>query len=332
MEITRIAIVGTGLMGRLFARLVAELPNAVLVGVADSAVGVADSVGDEYGVPAFLSAHALLAQVSCDAVIVATDEDEHLEPAREAARAGKAILLEKPMATSAADAREILREVHEAATPLMVAHCVRFDPRYAGARAAIRSGELGNLAHVTARRNAPLTSAQRIAGRCSATMYLGVHDIDFMLWATGAQVTQVHAVGHQQVLKDLGVQDTILSLLKFDDGTIGSLETCWVGPRVSWQFEAVGAKGSVHIVSPELGSARYGSSTIQPSNPLYSFEPLPSGETHNVYRAELSHFLRSVVNKAPFVVQPVEAFAAVAVAEAIDRSVRTGQPESPERP
>jgi predicted dehydrogenase len=271
-----------------------------------------------------------LREVDVDAVIVATDEGQHVEPVRKAAQAGKAILLEKPLATSVADARAILEQVTNTGVPLMVAHCVRFDPRYAEARAAIQSGDLGRTVHLAARRNGPLPVGQRIAGRCSVSMFLGVHDIDFLLWATGRRVTQVYALGRQLLLEEYGVHDSIVSVLKFDDDTIATLETSWVASVPSWFFEAVGTRGMVQITTPEFGSIKYAGEGMQFARPLYGFEPLPSGHTLNVYQAELMHFLECVAEGRPFIVQPEEALMAVAVAEAIDRSVASGQVETPE--
>lgn len=318
-------------MGQLFARLLTELPNAELCGVADVVLEKANLVGERYGVPTFSSAHGLLSKVDADAVIIATDDTQHVEPVREAAHAGKPILLEKPLATSVADARVILKEVSDAGVPLMVAHCVRFDPRYAEARAAIRNGHLGEIVHLAAQRNAPLPVGQRIAGRCSLSMFLGVHDIDFMLWVMSRNVAQVYAVGRQLLLEGLGVFDSILSVLKFDDGAIATLETSWITSLPSWRFEAVGTQGALQINTPELGSVMYGSEGIQFARPLYAFEPLPSGQTLNVYQAELMHFLKCLAEDQPFMIQPEEALMAVAVAESIDRSVVSGQPETPEK-
>jgi len=330
MDVMRVAVVGTGVMGQLFARLLTELPNAHLCGVADKILEKATLVGEEYRVPAFSNAHDLLEQVDVDAVVIATAEGQHLEPVREVAQAGKPILLEKPLAASSAQAHKIVHIVADANVPLMVAHCVRFDPRYAAARAAIRDGDLGELVHLAARRNGLLSGAQRIAGRCSVSMFLGVHDIDFMLWATGRRVTQVYAMGHRRLLKEIRVDDSIVSVLKFDDGTIATLETSWIASVPSWQFEAVGTRGVLHIATPELGTVRHGIGGSQAANPLYSFDPLPDGQTFNVYQAELMHFLKCIVTGQSFIVQPEEALRAVSVAEAIDRSVASGQAEIPE--
>lgn len=330
MDVMRVAVVGTGVMGRLFARLLTELPNARLCGVADIILEKASSIGEAYEVPAFSNTHDLLEHVDADAVVIATSEDEHLEPVYEVAQAGKPILLEKPLAASSAQAHQIVQVVTETNVPLMVAHCLRFDPRYAAARAAIRDGDVGELVHLAARRNGGMTGAQRNAGRCTVSMYLGVHDIDFMLWATGKRITQVYALGHQRLLEEFGVQDSIVSVLKFEDGTIATLETSWIASVPSWQFEAVGTKGVLHIAAPELGTVHHGVSGFQAANPLYSFEPLPGGQTLNVYQVELMHFLECLAKGQAFIVQPEEALMAVSVAEAIDRSVASGQAETPE--
>ena len=330
MDVMRVAVVGTGMMGRLFARLLTELPNARLCGLANRTLGKAEAVGERYGVPSFSTADDLLDRVDVDAVIIATDDDEHLEPVRAAARAGKPILLEKPLAASVDEGREILRIVADANVPLMVAQCVRFDPRYAAARAAIRNGDLGQLEYITARRNAPLRAGRRIAGRCSVSVFLAVHDVDFMLWATGRRITQVYALGRQQLLGEFGVQDSIISLLKFDDGTIANLETSWVSPSLTFYFEAMGTEGAVQIASPEIGAVQVGAEGTRFANPLYSFDPLPGGQTLNVYQVELMHFLECIGKGLPFIVQPEEALMAVSVAEAIDRSVASGQVEIPE--
>jgi len=329
METVRAGVVGVGAMGQLFARLLAELPNARLCGVADLSVERAETIGRKFGVPAFPGAEDLLNEIDVDAVVIATADDQHVAPVRVAAQAGKPIFLEKPLATTVTDGRIILQEVADANVPLMVGHCVRFDPRYAAARTAIRDGRLGQLVHLAARRNARLVANRHVFGRCSVSMFLGVHDIDYMLWATGGYVSQVRAVGQRQLLEGTDTFASILSLLTFDDGTIATLETCWAAPLPLWGFEAVGTDGMINITSPETGSTFYSIDGVQSVNPLYSSEPIVEGQTLNVYQAELMHFLGCVAQNRPPVIQPQEALMAVAVAEAIDRSVLSGQPEIP---
>jgi UDP-N-acetylglucosamine 3-dehydrogenase len=330
VETVRVGVVGVGAMGQLFARLLTELPNARVCGVADRLVERAETIGRRFKVPAFPSVEDLLDEIDVDSVIIATADDQHVGPVSAAARAGKSILLEKPLATTVADGRMILKAVTKAGVPLMVGHCVRFDPRYAATKTAIGDGKLGQLIHLTARRTSRLVAHRHIFGRCSVSMFLGVHDLDYMLWATGRGVKKVCAVGHRQTLEGVDTHASVLSLLEFDDGTIGTLETCWAAPLPSWQFQAVGTKGMVTITSPEDSSMLYSLEGLRVYNPLYSADPVAEGQTLNVYQAELMHFLHCVAHERPFIVQPQEALVAVAVAEAIDRSVASGQAEVPE--
>lgn len=331
MESISVGVVGLGVMGQLFARLLTELPNARLAGVADLNLDKSNTIGQKYGVPAFANVDDLLDE-TIDAVIITTDEGEHLEPIRSAAQAGKSIFVEKPLATTVFEGQAILQAVAEANVPLMVGHCVRFDPRYAAARTAISRREFGDLVHLTARRNVPQSSPRRLDGRCSVSMFLGIHDIDFLLWVTGQTVTHVYALGRKHLLKDIRVQDSILSVLKFEDGLIASLETSWVSQLLSFKFEAVGANSTLIISTPESGTVQYGIDGSRFANPLYDFTPLAGGnQTFNVYQAELMHFLTCLAEDRPFIIQPEEALQAVAVAEAIDRSVDSGRTEIPEK-
>jgi predicted dehydrogenase len=300
----RVAVVGVGAMGQLFARLLTELPNARLCGVADVLVERAEKAGDQFQVPSFANIEDLLGGTNPDAVVIASADDQHVGPVRAAARANKAIFLEKPLASSVADGRAILTELAETGVRLMVAHCVRFDPRYAMARRAIQAGQLGQLLHLSTRRVSRLAASRHIFGRCSLSKFLSVHDIDYLLWATGQPVTEVHAVAHRQRLDGVEVDASVLALLTFADGTIAALETCWAAPIPSWHFEAVGSDGLISINSPEAGSMLYSRDAAQFFNAFYSSVPVVEGQTLNVYQAELMHFLTCVSQDRPFVVQP----------------------------
>jgi predicted dehydrogenase len=330
MEPIRVGVIGIGVMGKLYSRIVSELPYTELCGVADIHFDKAEETAKRYDARAFRDSRELIRETSPDAVIISTPEDQHVEPVRHAAQTGIPIFLEKPIGITIQDGMKILQEVHDANISLMVGHTLRFDPRYTSARDAIQKGKLGSIVHMAARRNGSIAGATRIAGRCSVTMFLGIHDIDFMLWTLGRRVAQVFSYGKMEKLNSYGVHDSIVSLLKFEDDTSAILETSWVAPVMFWQFEAVGTEGILQISTPELETAAYTREGMQFSFPLYQFEPLPSGQIWNLYQAQLSHFFDCIINDKPFIIQPEEALEAVAVAEAIDRSINSGKPEVPE--
>jgi predicted dehydrogenase len=330
MEILHVGIVGSGVMGALFARLVTELPHTRVAGAVDVNLERAEALGREHDALAFRDTHGLLEEVPVDAVIVATGEDEHLEPVRAVAQAGKPVLVEKPLASSVAEGKAIIREVTDADVPLMVAHCVRFDRRYASARSSIQAGEIGEVIQMSAWRKSPLAAGQRLAGRCPLSMFLGVHDIDFMLWAIGREVKHVFAAGQQGLLKEFGVYDSVVSVLVFDNGALATLELSWAASTLLWQFSALGTKGTTLVITPELSSITHTPEAYRSPVTLYDFNPLRGGQTPSVYKTELMHFFDCISSDRPFLVQPTEALRAVSVAEAIDRSLESGKVEAPE--
>ena len=124
-----VGVIGVGLMGSLFARLATQLPNTKLMGVADLDRNRAIQVGEALAVPAYTNYHDLLAMHQVDAVVVATPDSLHLEPALAVAQAGKHLLIEKPLATTREDGQQIINACKNAGVTLMVAHVLRFDPK-----------------------------------------------------------------------------------------------------------------------------------------------------------------------------------------------------------
>ncbi|MFZ2016792.1 MAG: Gfo/Idh/MocA family oxidoreductase, partial [Nocardioides sp.] len=99
----RIAVIGTGRIGGLHARLLArEVPGAALAAVADAVPGVAERVGDELGAPA-TSIDGALSAPEVDAVAICTSTETHVDLVVRAAEAGKAVFCEKPVSLDVAE-------------------------------------------------------------------------------------------------------------------------------------------------------------------------------------------------------------------------------------
>ncbi|MGE5140244.1 MAG: Gfo/Idh/MocA family protein, partial [Rudaea sp.] len=176
------AVVGAGFMGGLLARVASDLPNTYCAGAADvdesrSAALTAQCGGRPYG-----DFRALLANERPDAVLIATPENLHCEPALAAAAQGCHVYLEKPIATSLSDTDTIIAACRSANVKLMVGYILRFDASYAMIESAVRSGSVGPLLSIYARRIATIAEARRLGGRIGPITYIGVHDFDQMLW------------------------------------------------------------------------------------------------------------------------------------------------------
>jgi len=325
-----IGVIAVGRMGTLFARLLAQLPQARLVGVADVDFERAQAVATATGTVALEDYQQLLALEGLEAVVIAMPDHLHHAPAMAAIEAGKQILIEKPLATDVVQGEEIVAAARDAGVCLMVAHCLRFDPRYIRARNAVREGAIGEVVNCYARRNIYFDEGRKIAQRTSLPFYLGVHDIDVLHWITGSRVVKVRAYGSRRLMEDLGVDDAVQSLLEFDDGSIACVEQAWVfprnsGPRRSPVLEIVGTAGFIHVNPFEAGLSIHQAGETSYPDSTYMFDPVVHGRVVGVYEAQIAHFLQCVTGRQEPVITPQEALEAVKVAAAIERSLAEGK-------
>jgi len=319
-------VIGVGRMGALFARLLTQLPQANLLGVADVDSERAQAVAAATGTTPFTDYQELLALEGLEAVVITTPDQLHHAPAMAALDAGKHILMEKPLTMDVAEGEEIVAAAREAGLCLMVAHCLRFDPRYIQAHNAVREGAIGEVVTCYARRNIYFDEGRKIAQRTSLPFYLGVHDIDILHWITGNRVVKVRAYGSRRLMEDLGMDDAVQSLLEFHDGSIGCVEQAWVfprnsGPRQSPVLEIVGTAGFIHVNPYQVGVSIHQAGEASYPDSTYMFDPLVHGRVVGVYEAEAVHFLECVTTGQEPVITPREALEAVRVAAAIERSL-----------
>lgn len=327
------AVVGLGMMGERHARIWAELPQMRLVALYDVVPGKAAQVAGQLGLPAdVLCAASLQEAVShpqVQVVSVCTDDQSHVEACVAAARAGKHVLVEKPLATSVADCDAIIAACDAAKVKLMVGHCVRFDPRYAVAQQAVAEGQVGEIVQVFGRRNNVVSSGRRIGARTSVAFFLGVHDIDIIRWVVGSEIVRVHAESACKVLADIPAEDAIFTVMKFANGAVGCLETCWVVPEgvpntLDARLEVVGTAGRVAVrVGDESCEVAGPDRALRPD---VAYGPVMLGQQFGALRTQLEHFADCVLRDRAPAVSNSDARAAVRVAEAIHESLRTGLP------
>lgn len=323
------AVIGLGVMGQRHARIWTELPGTRLVSVYDIDSQLTAAEAQAHGALAAGSLAEALAAPGVDMVSVCTDDRYHLEPCVAAAEAGKHVLVEKPLALNLADADAIIGACERSGVTLMVGHVVRFDPRYQAAKQAIDAGEVGDVIHVYGRRNNILASGQRIGGRASVAFFLGSHDLDLMRWFIGAEAVRVYAESSRKALTDVGADDTIYALLKYDNGAVGCLETCWAIPEgvpntLDARLEVVGTVGRVGV--------RVGDESLEVAGqdrarrPDIAYGPIVCDLQHGALRTQLEHFADCIRTGSQPTITPADARAAVELCVAIHRSLDSGQP------
>ncbi len=235
-----IGIFGAGLIGRahsLMIRLIADRSaNSVRVAaVYDVAQSAAEQLAALWdGARAARSVEEILADKSIDAVFICTPTAAHRAVCIAAARAGKHIFCEKPLAMSAAEAAEMQAEVERAGVTSQVGLVLRFSPVYTVIRALATEPEAGRMLGVTMRddQDFPIRGAHPSAWRNDPAQSAGgtlvehsVHDLDLMGWMFGP-ITRIYC--RTRVLNGrLGIEDSAFTSLEFAGGFHGQLTSIW---------------------------------------------------------------------------------------------------------
>ena len=216
----RAGVIGVGAFGSLHARVYSELESAELVAVADVNEECLSSVTARLGVEGYGDYNQLLERDDIDIVNICTTDKLHLEPVTAAARAGKHVLVEKPLASSVEDCDTMIQAASSAGVKLMVGQILRFDPRYHETYRAIEQGQIGDLVHVYTRRSNGVSSARGRADKTSVLFFLGIHDIYFVNWCARSEVEVAYGLSNTKVLEEFDTPDSTLALLKYKSGMI----------------------------------------------------------------------------------------------------------------
>jgi len=216
----RVGVTGVGVMGSNHARVLSGLPGAELVAVADPDQAQAERVAGFLGCQAVGDHQALLA-LGLDAVIVAAPTHLHHAVALDVIAAGCSVLVEKPVASTAEEGREIVAAARDKGVTLMVGHVERFNPAVRAVKEAIRGEDILSVAFA---RVGPFPPRMSNVG---VVIDLAVHDIDLIRWLTDSEIVEVQP----QTSAALAAREDI-ALLQFrtDSGVLAHINTNWLTP------------------------------------------------------------------------------------------------------
>lgn len=226
----RVGLIGAGRMGSFHAENLAwRVPGAILAAVADPQLGAADALTNKLGVgKAYSDLHALLQDPEIEAVAIAAPARTHAEWVIAAAKAGKHVFCEKPMAVTLDEADRAIAAAKDAGVVLQVGFNRRFDSGFAAAIAAVKAGENGTTQlSRSLTRDPGLHDPSRIP---QWTIFLEtlIHDFDTLLhFNPGAKPVEVYALADALVrpdFKDKGLLDTSVVTIRFDNGAIATAE------------------------------------------------------------------------------------------------------------
>ncbi len=323
----KVALIGAGRIGRLHGRTLAQLvPKAALAAVVDVDAGAARALAAELGVPA-RTAEEALADRSIDAVAICSATDTHAPLIIQAARAGKHIFCEKPLAADLGSIDEALAAVAGAGVRLMVGFNRRFDPNAARIKAAIDCGEVGApyMLLISSRDPAPPPIAYV---KASGGMFfdMTIHDFDMARFLLG-DVTEIYAAAGVLVdpaIGEAGDVDTAMITLRFASGAIGVIDNSRKAVYgYDQRIEVFGSKGAAR--SENLFPNAVTLSTdraVARDLPLNFFIERYTAS----YQAELEAFARSVAEGTAPPVTGADGRAPVVMAKAAALSHRENRP------
>lgn len=232
----RVGVVGVGYWGSKHLRVLRGLPEVAKVVAIDERLGLLPDFahlldsGEGYTSLATALPHI-------DAVVIATPPTSHLALAMQAVEAGKHVLVEKPLATRACDASDLIEAAEAAGVVLMTGHTFEYNAAVTTLRDLVSSGELGDLYYLdSARLNLGLYQTD-----VNVVLDLAPHDISIANYVLGARPTAVTAWGSRHVHPDF--ED--VAYLRLEYGTLGvraNVHVSWLDPHKVRRTTAVGSK------------------------------------------------------------------------------------------
>ncbi|MDO8596804.1 MAG: Gfo/Idh/MocA family oxidoreductase, partial [Sulfuricaulis sp.] len=253
-----VAIVGLGWWGQVLVNAVSE-PRSTKLRFTHAVARTPDRVRaycDAREISLTDDLARVLVDPSVDAVALATPHSQHTGQIAAAAKAGKHVFVEKPLALDAASARAAAQACRDAGVVLALGHNRRFLPALAEMKQIVASGSLGKILHLEGNfsissglryqpGNWRVSKAENPAGGMTAQ---GIHVIDAFIYLAGP-VASVRCEGQRRVL-DVDMDDTTSAFLRFADGTTGYISTVTATGR-NFRVQVFGTRGWLHLLDEQ---------------------------------------------------------------------------------
>jgi UDP-N-acetylglucosamine 3-dehydrogenase len=236
--VTRVALVGLGMMGRNHLRVLSDLEGVELAAVCDQDETAVDTVARAHSVAGYRSWEEMFERERLDAAVVAVPTRFHLDAGLAALARGVHVFVEKPIATNLEEGRRLVDAARDAGLVLAVGHIERFNPAVRELKRRVGAGEIGRIYQIQARRLGPFPARIRDVG---VVIDLATHDLDVMCTLAGSTVERVYAETEQRIHTEH--EDILNALLKFHGGMLGVLQVNWLTPTKIRELSVLGERG-----------------------------------------------------------------------------------------
>ena len=330
MEKLKVGVIGTGRIGKVhIATLVQNVPQALVVAVADTNLNSANEVAKAFGITnVFNSFREVINLPEVEAVVICSPTDTHARYIIEAAMAGKHIFCEKPVDLSLEVIQGALDAVAKVGVKLMVGFNRRFDPNFSKIKELVVAGKIGDphILKITSRDPAP-PPAQYSAVSGGMFMDMTIHDFDMARYIVGSEVTEVYTNAAVLVDPEIGKAgdvDTAIITLTFANGAIGVIDNSRKAVYgYDQRVEIFGSKGMACADNNYPENHRlYAGDGVHGSLPLNFFME----RYLEAYANEMKIFCDAVVNDLPLPVSGIDGLRSVAIALAAKKSFLENRP------
>ncbi|MBN2458150.1 Gfo/Idh/MocA family oxidoreductase [Candidatus Woesearchaeota archaeon] len=243
------AVIGVGLMGKNHARVYFGLDNVNLVAIADPDKNKLGKLSKDYRCKAYTDYKKMLSEEKIDIVSIAVPTINHFEVSCNTLDKGINVLLEKPIAVSTAEGKNIISLAKKKNLKLMVGHIERFNPAVIELKKRINNNELGRVYKIDVNRIGPYPGRIRDVG---VVIDLAVHDIDIIRYITGSEVKRLYAETEKKI--NSKYEDMLSGLLRFENGIICNMNINWLTPTKIRKLYITGERGMfvVNYLKQEL--------------------------------------------------------------------------------
>jgi len=256
-----LAVIGCGTIGRIRAVLAREHPGVTWLGLADRHEPTAQQLASDTDAD-FVTTDtaALLARPEVTAVIISTDENQHVDPIMQSVAYGFPLFIEKPLATDPFESASVLAAIEANGVDAVVGYTNRFRRRFLTVKQRLRDGQIGDVTGVVTRafmnRMVPYATLNKTDNRTNLTPMVvsGTHSLDMSMWLMeGKTPVEVYARSNDALLGEWGTKDSTFGLFTMDDGTLFSmciswaLPVVWPGAVYGLEIGIVGTKGVIDI-------------------------------------------------------------------------------------
>lgn len=329
-----LGIIGTGRISGAHARAIQALEGTFLAGCADVDPDRLSKFTARFPCDGSESYEALLARPDLDAVVIALPHWLHCDVTVASLRAGKHVLLEKPMAMTVSECDAMIAAAGQSGKTLMIAHSQHFFPVNERARAMIGAGEIGRIVFATDTWYKPFYEVERPPWFLDASKGGGMwpmngpHMIDRMLMFIRSDVTAVKAmVGTHFV--DVPATDTGMALLEFANGVHATIQHCGYTNGVDkFEAEITGTKGQLRLTTRQLWQSRdgkYEEVTLEPTLPHLKPDWPADRSPGSTFGNQLAAFVHAIQSGAEPPITARYGREIVRVLEACEESARLGR-------